>query len=368
MAPKVLCSEAMRKATTTGLFLIVLLTGCGGEQPSTQDAPPGTLELVAESPRQWTGVAATKDGRLFVNFPRWSEDVPISVAELKDGKTVPFPDAEWNAWEGDKGHDPVQHFICVQSVTVDDKGDLWILDPANPGFQGVVANGAKLIRRSLKGGDMRLYKFDANVAPANSYLNDVRVDTMAGVAYITDSGAGALVVLDTNSGRSRRVLADHLSTKAEAIDITIEGTAWKRDGKTPQVHADGIALSPDRTWLYYQALTGRTMYRVPTAALRDESLGDEGLGRLVEKVTESGVSDGLIFDTSGNLYLSSLEENAINRLVPQTHARAQVVKDERLSWPDSFALGPDGWIYVTTAQIHQGTTPRAPYRLWRFKP
>ena len=25
---------------------------------------------------------------MFVNFPRWSEDAPVSVAELKDGKPV----------------------------------------------------------------------------------------------------------------------------------------------------------------------------------------------------------------------------------------------------------------------------------------
>ena len=141
----------MRKTTTTGLFWLALLAGCGGEAQPTQDAPPGRLEIVAESPRQWTGVAATKDGRLFVNFPRWSEDVPVSVAELKSGKLVPFPDAEWNAWERGKGHDPVKRFICVQSVTVDDKGELWILDPANPGFQGVVEGGAKLIRHNRIG-------------------------------------------------------------------------------------------------------------------------------------------------------------------------------------------------------------------------
>ena len=133
------------------------------------------------------------------------------------------------------------------------------------------------------------------------------------------------------------------------------------------MHADGIGLSPDRSWVYYQALTGRTMYRVPTKALRDATLSPDALAKQVERVTESGVSDGLIFDKAGNLYLSSLEENAINCLTP-THARRLVVKDARLRWPDSFALGPDGWIYVTTAQIHLGDAVSDPFRVWRFKP
>ena len=151
------------------------------------------------------------------------------------------------------------------------------------------------------------------------------------------------------------------------IDITIEDKRWARDGKTPQVHADGIGLSPDRDWVYYQALTGRTMYRIPTAALRDASLSADALAAKVERIATSGVSDGLIFDKAGNLYLSSLEENAVNRLTP-AHTRELVVHDARLSWPDSFALGPDGWIYVTTAQIHQGDEPRDPFRVWRFRP
>jgi sugar lactone lactonase YvrE len=287
------------------------------------------------------------------------------VAELVEGKAVPFPDAAWNAWK--PGDEPATAHVCVQSVTVDDRGALWILDPANPGFGGVVRGGAKLTRFDLGSGAMRTWRFDEEAAPRDSYLNDVRIDTAAGTAYMTDSGRGALVVLDLPSGVARRVLDGHPSTRAEAIDVTIEGRPWKRGGETPQVHADGIGLSPDRRWVYYQALTGRTMYRVPTAALRDASLDDAALAQAIERVAESGVSDGLVFDRAGNLYLSSLEENAVNRLTP-AHRRERVVQDERLRWPDSFAVGPDGWIYVTTAQIHLGDAVTDPFRIWRFRP
>ena len=37
-----------------------------------------------------TGVTVTETGRIFVNFPRWGDDVPYTVAELKDGKPVAF--------------------------------------------------------------------------------------------------------------------------------------------------------------------------------------------------------------------------------------------------------------------------------------
>jgi hypothetical protein len=99
--------------------------------------PSASLEVVAESDRLWTGVAVARDGRIFVNYPRWFEDPPFSVGVLdKDGKARAYPDAEWNRWE--PSLPPGQHFICVQSVHVDADGFLWILDPASPGFQGVV--------------------------------------------------------------------------------------------------------------------------------------------------------------------------------------------------------------------------------------
>ena len=326
----------MRTAFTLAL-IVQILVACGGDAPGTQ------LELVAESDRQWTG-----------------------VAELVDGEPVPYPSEAWNQWA--PGKDPKTHFVCVQSVTVDDRGNLWILDPANPGFQGVVPGGPKLLKVDLAADEIvGTWRFDETVAPLNGYLNDLRVDTGRGVVYLSESGAGALVVLDTKTGRSRRLLADHPSTKAEPVDLVIGGTPWKRGGETPQVHADGIALSPDRAWIYYQALTGRTMYRVPTERLRDESLSAAGLAASVERVAESGVSDGIAFGRDGNLYLSSLEEDAINRLTP-AHVRERVVHDARLAWPDSFAVAKDGWIYVTTAQIHRGANPPEPYRLWRFRP
>src|ERR1700761_8172489 len=56
------------------------------------------LQAVATFAHQVTGVTVAPDGRIFVNFPRWTEDAPVSVAELMpDGSTKPYPNEEWNA-------------------------------------------------------------------------------------------------------------------------------------------------------------------------------------------------------------------------------------------------------------------------------
>ena len=86
------------------------------------------LNEVASFPdQQVTGVGvSTKSGRIFVNFPYWSDQHSISVAEIVNGQPKPFPNDEWNK------PGPPAHFVCVQSVVVDDQDNLWVLNPAAP--------------------------------------------------------------------------------------------------------------------------------------------------------------------------------------------------------------------------------------------
>ena len=70
-----------------------------------------------------TGVAVSRSGRIFINFPRWGDPVEFTVAELKDGQPAAFPDKQINKAEGD----PARQLVSVQSVVVDDQDRLWIL-------------------------------------------------------------------------------------------------------------------------------------------------------------------------------------------------------------------------------------------------
>ena len=321
-------------------------------------------EIVAESQRRWTGVAVALDGRLIVNYPRWSDDVPTSVAVLgPDGTPTPFPDAAWNGWE--PGDDPGARWVCVQSVVVDAQGRLWVLDPGNPKFAGVVEGAPKLVRfDSIEPGaePQQVIRFAAPTITARSYLNDVRFDLDRGRAYLTDSGDGALIVVDLRTGESRRVLDGHESTEADPITLTIGGKPFDRS-----VHADGIAVDLLAGWVYYQPLTSRTLYRVRLSALANPSLSDAALGAQVEEVGETGASDGLLFH-HGAVWLTSLELDAIRTIGGPMQAPLVVARDPRIAWPDSFAKGPDGSIYFTTAQIHLGDAVTEPFRIWRVSP
>lgn len=339
------------------LLALLPLISCASEDEAT----PRVVETVAESSRQWTGLAVSQEGRIFVCYPRWSDDVPVSVAEIgADGAATPYPNDALQGWTADG--DASGLFVCVQSVHVDAANRLWILDPANPKFEGVIEGGPKLMQVDLGSNTIvRTYAFDAAVTPQNSYLNDVRIDVGSGTAFMTDSGIGGLVVLDLESGDARRVLDGHPSTLAETTDVVIDGTPF-----SATVHADGIAIDAAGGWLYWQALTGRTMYRLPTKLLADAAVDDDALAEAIEVVAESGVSDGLLWTEEG-VWVSALEAGAIRRVDPDGTV-VTVSKDERIVWPDSFAAGPDGSIYFTTAQIHLGPNPPDPYRILRLTP
>jgi sugar lactone lactonase YvrE len=214
----------------------------------------------------------------------------------------------------------------------------------------------------------RVYLFPDSIAPQQSYLNDVRIDTKRRFAYITDSGLGALVILDLDSGESWRVLASDSSTKAQDIVLNIDGTPWLGpDSSKPQVHVDGIALDQDGTHVYYHALTARNLYRIETQWLRTVGFSDEDLAKKVEFVAETGGCDGMIFGKDGNLYLSAIELNAVQRFTANKKLQV-IVKDSLLDWPDSFSNAPDGILYVTASQINIPPGKRGLYRLFKFKP
>jgi sugar lactone lactonase YvrE len=320
--------------------------------PLQSQQDPKLQQVAAFPNQQVTGITVSSGGRIFVNFPYWSDNHSVSVAELgeKSGLT-PFPDPYWNSNQG-----PVdRRFICVQSVVADDEGALWVLDPASIRFEGVVPGGAKLVKIDLQTNQVvQDIVFPDSVAPKKSYLNDVRIDTSNGFAFITDSGIGGLVVVDLKNHGSRRVLQNHPSTKAEpSVALNVEGIKLvdPKTGAPVQIHSDGIAYDKAGGFLYYQALTGRTLYRIPVRELENANLPDNELAKSIETVATVPAADGLAY-RNGSVYTTAIEQDAVVRIDLSTKQLEVVAKDTRLKWPDTLSFGPDGSLYVTTSQIH----------------
>ena len=323
---------------------------------------------------QFTGVTLSKTGRMFVNYPRWQGPHEYDVVEvMSNGIARPYPDKDWNSWQKDQGGS--NKWVCVQAVYVDEQDQLWVVDPGAPEMGSVADDGAKLVKIDLSGNRVdRIYNLTA-LAGKNSYLNDVRVDTVSNIAYLTESKEGGIVVLDTKSGNARMVLRKEPPVLADPNHkFIVGGGELQRYGKPLKGNSDGIALSPDRQWLYFKPLSDTKLYRIRTADLRDALVSGADVGNKAEDLGANfTASDGMIFDKSGNLYLSDMEHDAIMRVTPELKLQV-VVHDNRLIWPDTFAWSPDGFLYVTCSQIqnmpwsHNGRSTRTtPYAIYKLK-
>ncbi|GAB3852311.1 L-dopachrome tautomerase-related protein [Hymenobacter terrigena] len=372
----------------------LLLAGCSSPSGKTETAATGTaansnsastdtaaahspLQVVAEfTDPQMVGVAVAPGGEMFACFPRWDYNPVYPIAKVGPNNTLtPYPNASWCMWNDSVKSEPLKHWICPQTVFADKSGMVWILDPAAPGLKFTVPGGPKLVKTDPKTGKVLLtIPFPADVAPRKSYLNDVRIDLQNNYAYLTESGMGALVVTDLKTLKSRRLLAKHPSTKAvKGLVLKAEGHPMiDAQGKPAQFNADGIALSTDNAYLYYCPLTGHTLYRIKTAALRDAALSEAQLAQQVETVGEIPASDGLEIDAANNVYITSFEQSALVRRTPAGKIET-VAKDSRLQWPDTYSFAADGNLYVANSAIHKTPNwnkgvgqPRQPFRIFKM--
>ena len=345
----------------------------------------GKLDSVAQfNGPMLTGVTVSHSGRIFVNFPKWGDAVQYTVAEVKNGQTVAFPNAELNRSEG---KDPAKALISVQSVVVDPSDRLWILDTGSIKFGPTQYGGPKLIGVDLQ--QNRIVKtilFPREVALPTTYLNDVRFDLRrgkAGMAFITDSsdkGPNGIVVADLATGKSWRRLNDHPSTKAEPNFLpVVEGQpVLERQPGQPTKHlklgSDGIAISADGKRLFYCALASRTLYSVSVDALVNEQLSEAQVAAtVINHGDKGGGSDGLETDAQNRLYLTNYEQNGITRRLPNG-TYEPLVHDPRVLWPDTLSVAADGYLYFTANQLHRQARfqngkdlRQKPYSLFRVK-
>jgi len=330
-----------------------------------------------------TGVTVSRAGRIFVNYPHWGDQVPFTVAEIKNGKAYAHPNAKINRINK---ADPGACLYSVQSVVVDPKDRLWALDTGSVKLGPNVPRGPKMVCMDLKTNTVtRTIFFPRSVVPPATYLNDVRFDLRrgkAGVAYITDSGDKApngIIIVDLATGDSFRRLGGHPSVKADvSLTMMPEGKPMfeRKHGLSPQkpkLGSDGIAISRDGRTLYYCPLISRKLYSVDIPTMLDRTKTEADVDRTVKDLGIKGASDGLETDAGGRLYATDYEHARV-LVGPPGGPYKTLAQAPRLYWMDTMSVADDGYLYFTANELqrqaayHNGEDLRVkPYRLYRVK-
>lgn len=337
-----------------------------GQQPHHSDKLIPVADL---GKRRAIGVSVSSDNRLFVSFPHQGRDYLYGLTEIVDGQPLPFPDEAWNAHTGDSA----TRFINVQDLYVDIEDNLWVLDskPAQKGSMGAF----KLLKINLASNQVeRVYTFD-DLDKNTAGLNDMRIDTDKELAYLSDPGRAAIVVLDLASGTTRTVLKGQPFTTADPdVILTYDGKEMRDGNGNPfRSNVNGVALTKDNRYFYFKPINKFNLYRIETRHLADASLTDAELASHVEDMGKTTVTHGLIADDKGNIYLTSSMDYSIKYLSPDGKLHT-LVQDSRLLWPDSFGIGSDGYLYFSCAQLQRdpqwndgSDQVEYPYQIYKVK-
>jgi len=323
------------------------------------------------------GIGVSAEGSVFATAPSSQVRSRFSMVEVdpKTGAVTPYPNAAWNNFS-EQG-DGRSQWISVQALWVDNSDHLWALDSSLPRLDQARLP-PKLVEFDLSTNRViRRYDFNGVVSAKDS-LNDVRVDSAHGYAYLTNAGnKGSLVVLDLKTGEARQVLVGDRSTFADPSQHLMIGSqiALRPDGSVVAIQADGIALSPDTQFLYYRPLTDHNYWRVPTSALRDATLSPSELSGKVEYLGSAALSGGLIMDAAGTLYGGDLEHRTVVALtmLPDHRLGSKVFVSDpaKLSWADGFAIS-GGYLYIADSHLWEiafkNDLPRSgPFTIFKVK-
>lgn len=335
-----------------------------------------TLELVAQSPTHlWNGFVKTHSGRMFAGMPRWPgyEETPSLVEIMRDGSLVPYPGGTWNDWK--PGASAPDRFIDINALHSADGVSLWAVDQgAAPGGDGQIKGAQKLVQiDTLTNKVVRNLTFGPDVMPKGAQFNDIRIH--GSWAYLTDSGLGAIIVVDLHSGKGLRRLAGDPSVLQNRPKVG-HANRWMvlPDGRPQITNADPIELSPDGEWLYYQPASG-PMHRVPTAALRDTSLSEAALHDKIEFVYDTDTMGGTAMDSNGNIFLAEADKPRVTVLAPDGSMRV-LIEDDRLWGSDALFIDSDRYLYLPVSQVpnlqflqgpHGKDLVTLPFKIWRLK-
>lgn len=329
------------------------------------------------------GITYTSDKRLFITYhPFYNPKIKI-VERTADGDLVPFPnDAMQTAYDTEgqlKNSD--EYFNWVLSTRSDGNGILWILDSG----QNEPRIPPKLVAWDLNTNQRKkVIELPKGVTLPESQHNDFAISTKHNLIVIADEGIArgpignkaALVVVNTQTGESRRILQGS-SLVAPNLDMPMlmdKGTQYEKSVDL-FIGVDGVVIDKEENLLYFTTVSGTKVYRIRMSDLADFSQSNKVLTSKAEVYAEKPMNGGLTIDSDNNLYLCEIGTRTIGIIPANTRQYRAYTTNENMVWPDGINAGPDGYLYTSAAQVSFAGAfnagkqiNKAPYIIYRFKP
>jgi len=324
----------------------------------TSAATDPRLQVALTLQNPVNGVSTTPSGRTFVVFARVDGSTGPQVAEYTNNTFVPYPDAEWNSYT--PGSDPTTHLVRTNGQRIGPDGTLWIVDTGSPGFGQpvILPNGPKFVQVNLTTNTVQRVWNLGNVTLADSLIDDIRFNPAANLAYITDAGVPAIIVMDLTTGEARRLLEGEPSTKGAPFPISGEGHLLHSaaTGAFQYIYADQHEVSPDAKYYYFQPCNGG-MSRIETQYL-NQAFHNSSLASVLEQFVEpfalTPSTGGTAIDADGNIYNSDTDRLAIIKIAPNG-TWSTFVQDDRLLWVDAMWIDDQKRLWLPAAQLNRGT-------------
>ncbi|NHO32270.1 L-dopachrome tautomerase-related protein [Acetobacter fallax] len=331
------------------MALAAVLPGLAVHMPHKPEASAADLLPALTSTSQIIdAVIALPDGRLVLEAPPWLGNSSPQLSIGTPGESspaAPYPDADWNAADGDITH----RFVAVTGITLAKDGGLWIVDSGVPDREKPPVAPARLIR--IDTATARVTKI-VSIPPSSLHPGSIvgGIAVHGQIAYVPDSGVAGLLAVDLRTGETRRLLdREKALTAGRPIDAAA-GVVKARDGRPLAIDASLIAVSPDGNWLYVQPYCG-PLFHIATSLFRDPNSTRTALQESATRWYKTHSLGGLTVGPDGTLYWSDVTTGSIDSYT-EGRIPHHLITDPRLRWPGGLSLSGKT-LYVPASQLDQ---------------
>ena len=326
------------------------------------------------------GIKVGYSGVMYVTVPRWVSGVPSTLNTVRfesDGTAtlVPFPSWDFNT----------NTLRNCQSMIIDAQNRMWIIDVGRENFYDptpdtLVNAPAKVLILDLDTNDLLwTYQFPNIVVPYdNSFLNDIALDLDGGFAYFTSTWGDGLIVVYDFINNSSWSFTGPSTERDSSWDFIVDDFNYGTDGVGASP-ADGIAVTPDGSYLYYCSVQGVKLWKISTDTLKNSGASNDDFNEATMLIgNKTGPSDGIMIQGStlfyGDIQYSALKQASVEDGVPfESITPGENENDFR--WIDTFsdALDGSGTLYFVANHLDEffngtmnfeSTSPN--FRIYRY--